>query len=142
MKKNTINALVCIVMSITAISCSSTVKPSPEATQITIYTTKESLPSGCISLKVELTGYGSSELEAQYDLAHQAQEEYTADSLLLLKVQDFTQDVRLSNYLRTPELKAPKPATYFYYEDPFTIKATGKALRCKLIKPRELSLIK
>lgn len=75
-------------------------------------------------------GYGSSENETRNDIRHQASTHHNANTLVLLELNNFYQKTRLSNYLRTPELTAPKGTKKYYYIDAFTFKAKGQAYIC------------
>ena len=55
---------------------------------------------------------------------------HEANAVLLDNVETFYQNERIQNYLRTPIMKAPFGTNKYYYEDAFTLKATGTAYRC------------
>lgn len=75
-------------------------------------------------------GYGASENETLNDIRHQASIKFDANTLVILELESFYQKQRLSNYLRTPILTAPKGTKKYYYIDAFTFKAKGKAYIC------------
>ena len=75
-------------------------------------------------------GYGSFDTEARNDIRHQAAITHKANAVLLDNVETFYQNERIQNYLRTPIMKAPFGTNKYYYEDAFTLKATGTAYRC------------
>ena len=77
-----------------------------------------------------LYGFGSFDTEALNDLRHQAAIKYKANAVLHIKTQIYYQNKRISNYLRTPQLRAPKATKDYYYQDAFTLRAKGITYLC------------
>ncbi len=75
-------------------------------------------------------GYGTFDTEALNDLRHQVAVNDKANAVLLIKTEVYFQNKRITNYLRTPELHAPKATKDYYYEDAFTLRAKGIAYLC------------
>jgi hypothetical protein len=127
-----INTLLAGIALASLVGCASKpAEPSEQAKNMAIFKQIKELPEYCLTLaKVE--GLGSTELEAEYDLAHNAFIKYQADTVLIEKTSEFHQNTRLHNYQRTPTLKAPKGTANYYYEDAFTTKKSGLALQCAL----------
>jgi len=88
-------------------------------------------PADCRRLG-KVYGYGTFETEALNDLRHNAAEEKGANAVGLIYLKDYFQNKRITNYLRTPELKQVRKGTTNYkYDDAFTFKAKGEAFICR-----------
>ncbi len=126
MKKPTF--ILWILLSLQILACSSIPHPN-KSSKAFIHQSKENLLPSCYTLGT-VEGYGSSEVEANYDALVNAQNSLKANHILIEKIEEFFQDHRMSNYQRTPELKAPLGTINYYYDDAFTIKTIATAYSC------------
>lgn len=102
--------------------------PSTEAKTVVLTEDVNQLKQ-CQKLR-PVIAYGTFEDEVRNDLRHQAATNDSANTVLLNSIQGFYQTTRLENYLRIPEMKAPKGTAKYYYQDAFTLKAKGISYLC------------
>ena len=118
-----------IVFSLLIVACGSIPELTEEGASVTLMSSSQSKAKNCRYVG-EVVGYGNSEDEAINDIRHEAKTEFKATHVLIKNLKTFVQDERLSNYHRTPELKAPKATRAYYYADPFDQMAKGNAYQC------------
>ena len=118
-----------LCLAILLAGCSS-LEISSEGAKVAVKADSPELARQCKMLGA-VEGYGADEEEAEFDIRHNAKVDHSANAVVINVYKTFYQTQRMRNYIRRPELKKKAGTRDFYYENGFTIQATGMAYRCK-----------